>query len=91
MTMFKEEDENYVYELVSKNITRIRESRGLTKRELAEKTFFNSHFIYNIENLKYHQTFSLTTLVALANGLDVDIREFFVTDEELENKNKEVD
>lgn len=88
MTMFKEEDENYVYELVSKNITRIRESRGLTKRELAEKAFFNPHFIYNIENLKYHQTFSLNTLVALASVLEVDIREFFVTDEELKQKNE---
>ena len=93
MGMFKKDEENYVYELVSKNITRIRESRGLTKKELAEKTFFNPHFIYNIENMKYYQTFSIATLVLLAKGLDVDIREFFMEDEELEEreKNKEVE
>ncbi len=89
MGMFKKEDENYVYELVSRNITRIREMKGMTKKELAEKTYFNSHFIYNIENPKYHQTFSLTTLVLLAKGLDVDIREFFVDDTpEQENEKK---
>lgn len=78
MSMFKREDENYIYEVVSRNITRIRESRGLTKKELAEKGKFTSHFIYNIENIKYHQTFSITTLVKLANILDVDIKEFFI-------------
>ncbi len=87
--MFSKDDENYVYELVSKNITRIREMRGLTKKELAEKTFFNPHFIYNIENMNYYQTFSIPTLVLLARGLDVDIREFFMEDEELENKETE--
>ncbi len=71
MGMFSKDDENYVYELVSKNITRIREMRGLTKKELAEKTFFNPHFIYNIENMNYYQTFSIPTLVLLARGLDV--------------------
>lgn len=93
MGMFKKDDENYVYELVSKNITRIREMRGLTKKELAEKTFFNPHYIYNIENMNYYQTFSITTLVILAKGLDIDIREFFMEDEELEEreKNKEVE
>lgn len=96
MSMFKKDDENYVYELVSKNITRIREMRGLTKKQLAEKTYFNSHFIYNIENMNYYQTFSVATLVLLARGLDVDIREFFVEDQELEerkknNQNKEVE
>ncbi|MCX4364218.1 MAG: helix-turn-helix transcriptional regulator [Bacilli bacterium] len=89
MGMFSKDDENYVYELVSKNITRIREMRGLTKKELAEKTFFNPHFIYNIENMNYYQTFSIPTLVLLARGLDVDIREFFMEDEELENKETE--
>lgn len=89
MGMFSKDDENYVYELVSKNITRIREMRGLTKKELAEKIFFNPHFIYNIENMNYYQTFSIPTLVLLARGLDVDIREFFMEDEELENKETE--
>lgn len=89
--MFKREDENYIYEIVSKNITRIRESRGLTKKELAEKANFTSHFIYNIENLNYYQTFSILTLVTLANALDVDIREFFVEDEIKDDENKEVE
>ena len=43
--------------------------------------------------MNYYQTFSIATLVLLAKGLDVDIREFFMEDEELEEreKNKEVE
>lgn len=90
MSMFKREDENYIYELVSKNITKIRESRGMSKRELAEKAKYTSHFIYNIENYKYHQTFSILTLLRLANALEVNIVEFFEEDEAIDDEEKEV-
>ena len=35
--MFDRENENYVYELVSKNIKKIRKEKGLTQEELAKK------------------------------------------------------
>lgn len=38
--------------------------------------------------MNYYQTFSITTLVILAKGLDIDIREFFMEDEELEEREK---
>ena len=34
--MFDKNDENYVYELVSKNIKRIRKEKGLTQEQLGQ-------------------------------------------------------
>ena len=77
--MFNRNDENYVYELVSKNIKEIRKSKGLTQEQLAEKMDYSTQFISNIES-KNHQTFSLGTLWRLALVLDIDISELFRED-----------
>ena len=74
--MFNRNDENYVYELVSKNIKEIRKAKGLTQEQLAEKMDYSTQFISNIES-KNHQTFSLGTLWRLALVLDIDIAELF--------------
>lgn len=74
--MFDKKDENYIYELVSKNIKKQRMIKGLTQAELAEKTNYSTQFISNIES-KTHQTFSLGTLWRIALILDVDIKELF--------------
>ncbi|MDO4377710.1 MAG: helix-turn-helix transcriptional regulator [Erysipelotrichia bacterium] len=74
--MYDKNDENYVYELVSANIKRIRKNKGLTQAQLAEKMAYSTQFISNIES-KNHQTFSLGTLWRLANVLDIDIKELF--------------
>ncbi len=83
--MFNRSDENYVYELVSKNIKRQRKIKGLTQAQLAEKMCYSTQFISNIES-KNHQTFSLGTLWKLAQVLDIDIKELF--DEASESKEK---
>lgn len=83
--MFNRNDENYVYELVSKNIKKIRKSKGLTQEQLAEKMDYSTQFISNIES-KNHQTFSLGTLWRLALVLDIDITLLF---KEESNKNDE--
>lgn len=54
--MFKREDENYIYEVVSKNIKKQRQLKGLTQEQLANKMSYSTQFISNIES-KNHQTF----------------------------------
>lgn len=77
--MFKREDENYIYEVVSKNIKKQRQLKGLTQEQLANKMSYSTQFISNIES-KNHQTFSLGTLWRLALVLDIDIAELFKED-----------
>ena len=78
--MFQRNDENYVYEIVSKNIKKQRLLKGLTQEQLANKMSYSTQFISNIES-KNHQTFSLVTLLRLALVLDIDIAELFKEDE----------
>lgn len=84
--MFNRNDENYVYEIVSKNIKKQRQLKGLTQEQLAQKMSYSTQFISNIES-KNHQTFSLGTLWRLALVLDIDIAELFK--EETKNKSDE--
>ena len=74
--MFDRNNENYVYELVSKNIKKQRKLKGLTQAQLAEKMAYSTQFISNIES-KNHQTFSLGTLWRIALVLDIDISILF--------------
>ena len=74
--MFDRNDENYVYELVSKNIKKIRKEKGITQEQLAGMMSYSTQFISNIES-KNHQTFSLGTLWRLSLVLNIDIRELF--------------
>ncbi|MBQ3142647.1 MAG: helix-turn-helix transcriptional regulator [Bacilli bacterium] len=74
--MFSRDDENYVYELVSKNIKKQRKLKGLTQEQLATQMQYSTQFISNIES-KNHQTFSLGTLWRLALVLEIDIRVLF--------------
>ncbi len=83
--MFDRKDENYVYELVSRNIQKQRKLKHMTQEQLAMKTNYSLQFISNIESKKNYQTFSLGTLWRIALVLDVDIRVLF-EEGELENK-----
>lgn len=84
--MFDRTDENYVYEIVSKNIKKQRQLKGLTQEQLAEKMSYSTQFISNIES-KNHQTFSLGTLWRIALVLDIDIALLFK--EDTKNKSDE--
>lgn len=77
--MFNRNDENYVYQLVSKNIKKQRKLKGLTQEQFAEKMNYSTQFISNIES-KNHQTFSLGTLWRMALVLDIDIAILFKED-----------
>lgn len=85
--MFQRNDENYVYEIVSKNIKKQRLLKGLTQEQLANKMSYSTQFISNIES-NNHQTFSLGTLWRLALVLDIDIAELF-KEEDTKNKSDE--
>lgn len=74
--MFDRENENYIYELVSKNIKKQRKLQGLTQEQLANKMAYSTQFISNIES-KNHQTFSLGTLWRLSLVLNIDIKVLF--------------
>lgn len=78
--MFKRDDENYVYELVSQNIKKQRKLKELTQEQLADKMGYSTQFISNIES-KNHQTFSLGTLWRIALVLNIDIAELFKEDD----------
>ena len=73
------DNENYIYEIVSKNIKKQRKLKGLTQEQLAQKMNYSTQFISNIES-KNHQTFSLGTLWRLALVLDIDISLLFNED-----------
>ena len=77
--MFDRNSEDFVYELVSKNVKRLRKEKGLTQEQFAEKLNYSTQFISNIES-KNHQTFSLGTLWRMALILNVEIKEFFRED-----------
>lgn len=79
INVFDRNDENYIYELVSRNIKRIRKEKGFTQEQLAEMMSYSTQFISNIES-KNHQTFSLGTLWRLALVLNINIKELFDED-----------
>ena len=68
--------ESHIYDIIRINIKKIRQEKGLTQAQLAEKTNYSTQFISNIES-KTHQTFSLGTLYRIALILDIDISELF--------------
>ena len=72
----KKDDNKYIYEIVGKNIKRIRKEKGLTQVQLADLVGYNDGTIANIENSSY-QTFSLEFIYVISKMLNVPIEEFF--------------
>lgn len=68
---FSKEDENYIYQIIGKNIKKYRKLRGWTQEQLAEKIDYSLSFISGIESA-YHQTFSLGALWRISRVLGVD-------------------
>lgn len=68
---FKKEDENYVYELIGRNIKKYRKLKGWTQEKLAEEIGYSLSFISGIES-EYHQTFSLGAIWRISIVLGVD-------------------
>lgn len=83
---FNENDDRYIYELVSKNIKYFRLHNNskystygkMTQEKLAEKCDLSHSLISNIESQKVQQSFSIAVLYRIAKVLEIDIKEFFV-------------
>lgn len=76
---FKKDDENYIYELISKNIKKYRKLKGWTQEKLAEEINYSLSFISGIES-NYHQTFSLGAIWRIAKVLDIDFYKLCMDD-----------
>lgn len=68
---FKKDDENYIYEIISKNVKKYRKLKGWTQEKLAEEIDYSLSFISGIES-NYHQTFSLGAIWRISQVLGVD-------------------
>ena len=75
--------ENIIYE-VGNNIKTIRKSKGLTQAQLAEKINVDSKYISRLETGS--SIASLSTILKLANVLDVETKVLFT----FENKKKNI-
>lgn len=82
---FKKDDENYIYEIISKNIKKYRKLKGWTQEKLANEINYSLSFISGIES-NYHQTFSLGALWRISRVLDVDFCKLCEDNSSLEKK-----
>ena len=67
----------YYYDIIRKNIKRIRKEKHLTQQQLAEMTDLSVDYIGEIESPTKNKSFSIITLGRIADVLDTDIRDFF--------------
>lgn len=82
---FKKDDENYIYEIISKNVKKYRKLKGWTQEKLADEINYSLSFISGIESA-YHQTFSLGAIWRISRALDVDFSK--LCEDQSTNKSK---
>lgn len=84
---FKKDDENYIYEIISKNIKKYRKLKGWTQEKLAEEINYSVSFIRGIESA-YHQTFSLGAIWRISRVLNLDFNKLCEDETKLPEKQK---
>ncbi|MBP3920578.1 MAG: helix-turn-helix transcriptional regulator [Bacilli bacterium] len=82
---FKKEDENYIYNVIGKNVKKYRKLKKITQAELAEKIDYSFSFISGLESKKY-QTFSLGALWRISLILGVDMYKLCIDEDEQTKK-----
>ena len=70
-------NEPNIYDIIRINIKKIRQEKGLTQAQLAEKADLSHDYVRQIESLKVANTFSVDTLYRIAKALDTDISKLF--------------
>lgn len=85
---FKKEDENYIYNVIGKNVKKYRKEKKWTQAELAEQIDYSLSFIASIESKKKYQTFSLGALWRIASVLGIDMYKLCIDEEIKEEKPK---
>lgn len=83
---FNKDDENYIYNVIGKNIKKYRKLKRLTQAQLAEKIDYSLSFVSSIESRK-HQTFSLGALWRISLILEVDMYKLCIDEDELKVNN----
>ncbi len=82
---YSEQDDRYIYDLVSKNIKYYRLHNNskfstygkMTQERLAEVCDLSHSLISNIESKKVQQSFSLAVLYRISQALNIDIALLF--------------
>jgi len=76
MTIKNKIDENYIHQLISSNIKRLRSLQNISQLNLALSTGLTHNFINDIENCK--KGVSARTLAKLSAALNVEPYQFFL-------------
>lgn len=82
---FKKEDENYIYNVIGRNVKKYRKQKHLTQSELAEKINYSLSFVSSLESKKY-QSFSLGALYRISLILEVELYKLCIENEEEHKK-----
>lgn len=70
-----------IYEIISLNIKKYRKEKGITQEELAMRSCYTWEFIRRIESKKAKKCFSLSTLVNIANALEIPVEKLVKKEE----------
>lgn len=75
-----------IFKLIGSNVRAYRKKVGLTQQELADKFSGDRSKISDIENGK--ENFMFSTLLDIADGLNVEVKKFFIVKKESDIENK---
>ena len=68
-------NDTYYYDLIRQNIKSIREKKGLTQQQLADKAGITMNYLAKIESKKMQRGFTILILGRIADALEIDICE----------------
>ena len=80
---FKKDDENYIYEIISKNIKKYRRQKGWTQEKLAELINVSVSLISSLESNKSKKGISINNLYKISIVLNTPISKFMEDNDEL--------
>ena len=85
-TLLKEKsyvnNDEYYYRIIRKNIRKYRLEQSLTQQDLADMTELSREYICDIENESRGKHLTISVLGRIAEALKIDIRDFFVDNNE---------
>ena len=70
-----------IYEIISMNIKKYRKEKGMTQEELAIKSCYTWEYIRRIESRKAKKSFSLSTIINIANVLEIPVEKLLKKEE----------
>lgn len=70
-------NDSYYFDIIRFNIKRIRESKGLTQQQLADRAGITMNYLAKIESKKMQRGFTIVILGRIADALEVEIAELF--------------